>query len=226
MRKIVTFHHPIYSSAVANPLSRGQLEPLFNQYGVDLAFQAHTHFYERTYPLRGGAVTEAGEEPDYLDPQGTIYLVIGGGGGTLLTATPKAYSARYKSTYHWVEVEVDGNRLALTAIDSQGAILDKMTITKTPPPGPQFRRGDANADGALDVSDAVFALLYLFAGRQAPACEKSLDCDQSGKLEVADPIVLLRHLFLNGPPPPEPFAACGSDPAAAELACKAFPPCS
>ena len=93
------------------------------------------------------------------------------------------------------------------------------------PAGPRFRRGDANADGAHDVSDPIFILLFLFAGGLEPPCKKSADTDDSARLDATDPIYVLYHLFLSGPPPGSPFPACGRDPSPDKLGCEAYAPC-
>jgi hypothetical protein len=78
---------------------------------------------------------------------------------------------------------------------------------------PQFRRGDANQDGVLQLSDAVAILHALFLGGPPPACEDALDVDDSGTLEITDAVALLGHLFLGARPTlPPPFGACGRDP--------------
>ncbi len=56
---------------------------------------------------------------------------------------------------------------------------------------------------------------YLFLGSEAPPCRESADLNNDGAINVTDPIYLLGHLFLGGPPPAEPgspAAACGLDP--------------
>ena len=134
--KIVFFHHAIYSSA-AGEANREDLAPILDRNGVDLVIQGHNHFYERTYPIKDGQNVSAIDEPNYTDPGGPIYIVTGGGGGTLGVATPNSHSARYASVYEHVRVDIDGNRLALAAIDLQGNPIDSMTITKldAPPQG-------------------------------------------------------------------------------------------
>jgi hypothetical protein len=81
-----------------------------------------------------------------------------------------------------------------------------------------FLRGDANGDGARDVSDAVFVLLYLFAGGEAPACFDACDTDDSGSLALSDAIALLDFLFRGGRAPPPP-ARAGFDPTRDALVC-------
>jgi hypothetical protein len=93
--------------------------------------------------------------------------------------------------------------------------LARLTSTALPPA--DFTRGDSTADGAVDISDAVCALLYLFAAGETPCrhpgCLDALDANDDGTLDITDPIYLLGYLFLGGTPPPPPVpGACGPDP--------------
>ena len=75
-----------------------------------------------------------------------------------------------------------------------------------------FVRGDANADGGIEISDAITILAYLFLDNSgAPSCLKSADTDASGNLNLTDAVYLLSFLFLGGTPPDAPFPECGSD---------------
>jgi hypothetical protein len=86
---------------------------------------------------------------------------------------------------------------------------------------------DANADGEVDIADALTVLFHLFAGSPAALeCEDAADIDDSGVLDIADAIRLLGFLFLGGPVPPEPYRDCGADPTGDLLGCSDFPPCS
>ncbi|WP_421840345.1 purple acid phosphatase family protein [Mycobacterium sp.] len=65
--------------------------PLFDQYRVDLVVCGHEHHYERSHPVRGSLGTDTqtpapvDTRTDIIDAtQGTVHLVIGGGG----TANP------------------------------------------------------------------------------------------------------------------------------------------
>ncbi len=73
--------------------------------------------------------------------------------------------------------------------------------------------GDVNQDGRLDLSDAVFLLLALFAGDRvhlpcgnggATETGNVLLADLSGdaKIDLADAVSTLGYLFAAGPPPP------------------------
>jgi hypothetical protein len=57
-----------------------------------------------------------------------------------------------------------------------------------------FRRGDSNADGSFDLSDAVGILGHLFLGGGEPACMAAADVDDDGKVDISDPIRLLGWL--------------------------------
>ena len=83
---------------------------------------------------------------------------------------------------------------------------------------PAFRRGDANGDGAFDISDPIRTLSYLFLGTAEISCEDAADADDNGRLEVTDGIRSLQRLFLEqGSALPPPFDACGGDPTGDDL---------
>jgi hypothetical protein len=88
-----------------------------------------------------------------------------------------------------------------------------------------FRRGDANADGEVDMSDPIAILGYLFLGGQEPPCAKSADANDSGDVDIADGIYTLGYLFLGGTAPNDPSAACGPDPTPDPVSCDAYAPC-
>jgi hypothetical protein len=69
------------------------------------------------------------------------------------------------------------------------------------------------------LSDAVTILNYLFTGGDTPGCLDAADADDSGVLNITDPIFLLASLFLgHGEELPAP-ALCGSDPTRDDLIC-------
>ncbi len=88
-----------------------------------------------------------------------------------------------------------------------------------------FLRGDSNADGRVDISDAVRTLGWLFLGAEEPGCLSAAELNGEKPVDLSDPVYLLSHLFLGGPPPPAPFPECGPlDPSAdGALGCKAAP---
>jgi len=89
-----------------------------------------------------------------------------------------------------------------------------------------FRRGDANTDGRVDISDAIRIVMYLFLGQTYMLCNDAADTDDSGELDISDPIHLLDDFFRAGTsiPAPGPFA-CGADPTPERLDCETYPAC-
>lgn len=77
--------------------------------------------------------------------------------------------------------------------------------------GSIFLRGDANADGLHDVSDAVTVLLHLF--RDLPiASRDAADANDDGQLDVSDAVFVANFLFLGGTEFPPPYPEPGPDP--------------
>ena len=76
-----------------------------------------------------------------------------------------------------------------------------------------FRRGDADGNAAVQLTDAVSTLNWLFRDGAAPACNDAADTNDDGRIDLTDPINTLNWLFLEGaePRPPGPNA-CGPDP--------------
>ncbi len=115
------------------------------------------------------------------------------------------------------------NRTGSTSLDrNDDGIPDECQA----PAEPRFLRGDANADGRTDLSDAVFGLVYLFARGDPPPCTKAADADDNGRLNIGDATWLLGYLFGGGVAEiPPPFNDCGSDPTEDRLDCAMFAPC-
>ncbi len=73
---VAVMHCPWYNSNVAHAdepqtvQMKTNLEALFYQYGVNVAFQGHVHAYERSYPVFN----------NLRDPKGTTYINIGDAG--------------------------------------------------------------------------------------------------------------------------------------------------
>ncbi len=66
--------------------------------------------------------------------------------------------------------------------------------------------GDANGDGNLNISDAVYLIAYIFAGGTAPgACAGYAngrgDANGDGTINVSDAVYLISFIFSHGPDP-------------------------
>lgn len=91
---------------------------------------------------------------------------------------------------------------------------------------PQFRRGDSNGDGTVDLSDGLAILDLLFLGIHRVTCLSAADTDGSEVLDLSDPVFLFSHLFLGGPTPTNPGPEiCGIDRSPTALPCLRYDLC-
>lgn len=210
---------------------RARLVPLLEEYGVDACFSGHTHEYERGfqrgtyYVMTGGGSWLDFPEPYTVDwPHMTV-----GGYHDLGDGIEKGLVNEY------VRVRVEGDRaeVEMHAFHFDGTyrgVLDSFAIERCGNgSGPAADRnsngvpddceelagqlpGDANQDAQLDVSDALWLLLHLFAGTPARLpCEGGsagapgpgelalLDGNGDGTIDLSDAVSVLGFLFLGAP---------------------------
>ncbi|MBN1443576.1 MAG: FG-GAP repeat protein [Planctomycetes bacterium] len=119
--------------------------------------------------------------------------------------------------------------------DDRGQTLEETPIWSfsTAGEGIEFRRGDVDASGRLDITDPIITLHYLFLGDASPSCMDAQDSDDNGKIDITDPIRSLSYLFLGGATIPLPGPVdCGTDPTedsadvGGELGCVEFTGCA
>jgi predicted phosphodiesterase len=144
--KFVFFHHPPYTAGfsikggtrhdLANLSVRRNLAPLFEGFGVDIVFSGHTHSYERTFPILQNQIIDQGQDPDYVNPSGPIYVVTGGGGAPLIGPDSNVLNgldssplnARTVIAYHIVEISLSDDELIGRAISPQGGTIDEFRV--------------------------------------------------------------------------------------------------
>ncbi len=103
-------------------------------------------------------------------------------------------------------------------IDNIATIEALVTVTGLPAKT-KFKRGDSDANGALELTDAVRTLNWLFLGGSQPPCLDAADSDDSGKIDISDAVKILNYLFIGSAPPAAPGPdICGEDPVADDLA--------
>jgi hypothetical protein len=83
-----------------------------------------------------------------------------------------------------------------------------------------FLRGEANGDGTLDLSDAVFIFGFLFLGTVELGCREALDANDDGAIDLSDAIGVLGHLFLGSPPTLPGMGVCEPLDASATFGCE------
>jgi hypothetical protein len=113
---MIALHHgPLSSGAHGghpDMLSTGVVD-LFRDHGVSLVLSGHDHMYER-----GEAI-------------GVKYIVSGGGGAPLYEDNdPIPHQQTFEAVHHFLEVEVNGDDVRVTAIRRDGSILERCGFTR------------------------------------------------------------------------------------------------
>lgn len=143
--KIISFHDPPYNTGGHNGDSDVQrlLSPLISQYKVDLVFNGHNHYYERTYPLKGGGANPTVVNTNlhyYKNPDGVIYVTTGSCGAPLYDVGSAYFLAVAVKKYHFAKISVfTNNSLHMeTFLDDGTTLIDDFWIEKNigsnPPP--------------------------------------------------------------------------------------------
>lgn len=87
------------------------------------------------------------------------------------------------------------------------AFLCLATVFATPvfdDPRIILRRGDANSDGVVNISDPTVINAFLFQGGPAPPCMNQADANNDGRVDISDSTYLFNFLFGGGSAPPYP----------------------
>ena len=66
---------------------------------------------------------------------------------------------------------------------------------------PNYICGDADGEGTVNISDAVFLVNYIFADGAAPSPLASGDADCDQEIDIADVVYLVNYIFAGGPAP-------------------------
>ncbi|MBI4603120.1 MAG: hypothetical protein HY721_14270 [Planctomycetes bacterium] len=190
--------------------------------------------FERTEITRGpgnlGAVSEvvlSYSEPVTLPPEGSPHDVLALKlEGVFPPAAPGCApcSARFEGGLAGSEGPVENLVTYGGALYRPSVEAWAVRLCGTPRLEAGFRRGDANSDRRVNISDAIATFGYLFLGSAEPLCLDAADADDTGRVDITDGIYVLNFLFLGGRPIPAPGPeACGLDPRADGLAACKYP---
>ena len=183
---IVFFHHPPYSKGSHDSDNEIELIemrqhalPILENFGVDLVLAGHSHSYERSFLLDGhygdSSTFSASMKKDagsgradgsgayqksafgMAPHEGAVYLVAGVSGR--ITGGSLDHPAMYTSqaVLGSVVLDVNGNRLDATFIDTAGGPRDYFSIVKgtgaPPPPTRPFGGTPATVPGMIEAED-------------------------------------------------------------------------
>ncbi len=133
----VYYHHPVLTCTYKSniPTLSALLWPIFDEFKVDVVFNGHAHTYERLYPLVNGVPQNQSQNPHYVDPTGTIYIVSGCG-GKFNEAEPTSLcgptAAFVDEHILFTQAFVFGKTLYILTFDSMnGQMMDYVRIDKT-----------------------------------------------------------------------------------------------
>ena len=151
-----------------------------------------------TLPLGADSIT---------DLVGVTFSVVDGEGNVVLTGSV----AEVNEPWHR-DGSGGGGGLADGPVDSLFEVAEVHDAS--------LIRGDANDDGLVNLSDAVFLLGHLFQETAAPYCLDAADTNDSGVVDISDPILILNVLYQGSGSIRSPFPEKGFDSTPDELFCR------
>jgi hypothetical protein len=103
----------------------------FDDYGVDVILNGHTHYYLRTKPINlnvstASAVDEYGSDPG----QGRLQVIAGSYGAPVSSTGNAWFIEENKSVIHYTKFEINDNVLDMSAYDMSGTLIDNVSISK------------------------------------------------------------------------------------------------
>ena len=129
--------------------------------------------------------------------------------------------------FHLLPGDSDLGDLGLSSFEIYGTDIETLVLTGQPRNSrPDFRRGDSDTNGRIELTDAVKISGYLFHGSADPASLDATDSNDDGKVDMADAINVLGNLFLGVGriPAPGPLE-CDADPTDDQIGCAAYDSC-
>ena len=189
---IVYFHKPMYSSPSSCSSCSGEsslrdiYHPLFDQYGVDLVLEGHTHDYQRSFPIKfnpnsksNPIITDTNKN-NYIFPanptstHGQIHLIVGTAGvnfHSLKTPLKPYFVYGQSKEFGFLNIDIQNNGQTLVGKflsneRSPSTPLDQFTITKSgssSPPQPPTCLPGQHLENGICVADPPSSSGYHYA---------------------------------------------------------------
>ncbi len=111
--KVLYLHYPLYGSSSKGNEIADAVQPLAEQYGVQLVVAGHEHNYLRSKPIGG-----------------VVHVLTGGGGQRVYPFMDKLpeHLALRRAAYHHLEIAVGATKMVVRAIDEDGRRIDTVAI--------------------------------------------------------------------------------------------------
>nr|XP_043616361.1 nucleotide pyrophosphatase/phosphodiesterase-like [Erigeron canadensis] len=123
-----------YEGAFEEPMGRANLQKLWQKYKVDIALYGHVHNYERTCPVYQNQCVKPGLSHYSGTVNGTIHVVVGGGGSHLsdFTTIATAWSLFKDKDWGFVKLTAFNHSSLLLEYkkSSDGLVYDNFTISR------------------------------------------------------------------------------------------------
>jgi hypothetical protein len=218
---IVYFHHPPYSKGSHDSDSESELvemrtniNPILENYKVDLVLSGHSHSFERSMMIKGhyqgestfvpatmAVNTGSGTFPaSYTKSSplysGTVYVVCGVSGQIGGTASGWPHNAMYTSSLAYfgsLVIDVAGDRLDCKFLTHTSIIFDQFTIQKS---GAPYKKVPEGFDPGVPAADP----LQVFPNPMTyeSTIRYVLDKSSTVHMEITDMTGRVMYTLLNG----------------------------
>ena len=133
--RFVFFHKPFFTS----PSHVGEMNPClntwwkaFDDYGVEVIFNGHTHNYQRSKPInRNISVNSAVAQYGNCTNSGRCQIVAGSAGAPRVSAGTGWFIEKSMDVLHYVNVKVAGDSLIFNTYNINNQVVDSFIIYKS-----------------------------------------------------------------------------------------------
>ena len=112
--KFLVFHEPGYSAGghSNNTDVQTRIQPLCEDYGVDIVFAGHNHYYARA------------------EVNNVVHITTGGGGAPLYAPdSGYPYIVKAVETFEFCRIDISGSELHCEVVKADGSIIDSFELT-------------------------------------------------------------------------------------------------
>ena len=181
--KVVFFHKPFYTEPTHTADMHGYWNTwwkAFDDYGVDLIFNGHTHNYQRTVPInRNVSTTSAVNNYGSCTNSGRCQIVSGRAGAPSYGAGSAWFIEKSTGDLNFVTVEITGDSCNIVARNSSNTVIDSFMLIKdftvamsSTPEGPP---GAKNGSATATPSGGASPYTYLWDNNATTATISNLD---------------------------------------------------
>jgi predicted phosphodiesterase len=161
--KFIFLHEPGWSAGAHenNTTVQNYIQPLCEQYGVNIVFAGHNHYYARA------------------EVNGVQHITTGGGGAPLYTPNPGYPNIVSTSrSHHFCKVEINHNVLIFKAVKPGGTVIDEFT-TRFSLPQIELNRAQLNFGAYASYTSNSQTFLISNSGGNTLNLNWSVSTDQS-----------------------------------------------